>query len=69
MLFEQKSRRKSSVEIGACPFKNLTTPYFLLRFPPRFLAAGNKTRSIRIFCIEWGYSQYFYKFFKNIFDS
>ena len=48
MLFEQKSRRKSSVEIRACPYNSLTTSYFLPRFPQRFLAVGNKTRSIRI---------------------
>ena len=41
MLFEQKSWRKSSVEIMACPYKSLTTLYFLLRFPQRFLAVGN----------------------------
>jgi hypothetical protein len=42
MLSEQKSRRKSSVEIEVYPYKSLTTPYFLSRFPQRFLAAGNK---------------------------
>jgi len=41
MLFEQKSRGKSSAEIEVCPYKSLTTLYFLLRFPQRFLAAGN----------------------------
>ena len=42
MLFEQKSWRKSNVEISFSPYKCLTTRYFLKRFPLRFLAAGNK---------------------------
>ena len=29
MLFEQKSRGKSSVEMEVCPYKCLTTLYFL----------------------------------------
>jgi hypothetical protein len=43
MLFEQKSRRKSSVEIEFYPYKSLTTPYFLIRFPQRFLALAITT--------------------------
>ena len=45
MLFEQKSRRKLFVEIEVCPYKSLTTFYFLLRFPQRFLAIGNNLYS------------------------
>ena len=46
MLSEQKSWRKSSVEMEVYPYKSLTTPYFLLRFPQRFLAEGNKKPSV-----------------------
>ena len=46
MLFEQKSRRKSNVEITARPYKSLTRIYFPLRFPQRFLAVGNNNEII-----------------------
>ena len=49
MLFEQKSRRKSNVEIEVYPYKSLTTLHFLIRFPLRFLAAGNKITSVMLF--------------------
>ena len=44
MLFEQKSWRKSSVEMEICPYKSLTTFYFLLRFPQRFIAVAIKDK-------------------------
>ena len=48
MLFEQKSRRKSSVEMEVRPYKSLTTLYFLIRFPQRFLAQAIKNCIIRM---------------------
>jgi hypothetical protein len=44
MVLFMLSEQKSSVEIVAYPYNRLTTLYFLLRFPQRFLAAGNKKR-------------------------
>ena len=39
-----KGTQKSDEEIFACPYNCLTTPYFHLRFPHRFLAEGNKNQ-------------------------
>ena len=55
MLFEQKSRRKSNVEMEVRPYNRLTTFYFLLRFPQRFLALAIKDKMdkqiyFRFFC-------------------
>ena len=48
------SEQKSSVEIVAYPYNRLTTLYFLLRFPQRFLAAGNKNRDFwSFFCVSF----------------
>ena len=43
MLFEQKSRRKSSVEIAVYPYKSLTRHYFFIKISSMISSVSYKT--------------------------
>jgi hypothetical protein len=49
MLFEQKSRRKSSVEIAVYPYKSLTRHYFFIKISSMISSASYKR-------VGWPYS-------------
>ena len=46
MLFEQKSRGKSNVEILACPYICLTTLYFFIKISSQISCASNNTEGV-----------------------
>ena len=49
MLFEQKSRRKSSVEIAVYPYKSLTRHYFFIKISSMISSVSYKR-------VGWPYS-------------
>ena len=51
MLFEQKSRRKSSVEIAVYPYKSLTRHYFFIKISSMISSASYKTRVRIVFLL------------------